>query len=148
MAEKEKNDPYKKYKDFKWENPNEFKNGPIDDDSRKCRDCCCCLLFIVFVLACVFVGYLGFTKGDPQALLYTYDEDGNACGRTKGYEDYPYLYFYSVITGATTLNGGTATNGICVKECPKEKKGNPDDKTLLCKPTKNNPNCKVTKLNY
>ena len=28
MADKEKNDPYKKYKDFKWENPNEFKNGP------------------------------------------------------------------------------------------------------------------------
>jgi hypothetical protein len=149
MGEKEKNDPYKKYKDFKWENPNEFKNGPIDDDSRKCRDCCCCLLFIIFVLACGFVGYLGFTKGDPQALLYTYDEDGNACGRTKGYEDYPYLYFYSVITAATTLNSKAATNGICVKKCPKDKLGDSENhKNLECKPTKNNPDCKVVKLDY
>ena len=23
------NDPYKKYKDFKWENPDQFRNGPI-----------------------------------------------------------------------------------------------------------------------
>ena len=148
MADKEKNDPYKKYKDFKWENPNEFKNGPIDDDSRKCRDCCCCLLFIVFFLACVVVGYFGFTKGDPQALLYTYDEDGNACGRTKGYEDYPYLYFYSVISGATSLSTEQATKGICVKECPKEKLGNDEYKTLECKPTKGNTNCRVTKINY
>ena len=74
MGEKEKNvnanDPYRKYKDFKWQNPDEFKNGPVDDDSRKCRDCICCIIFIVFFLACVFVGYLGFTKGDPKALLY------------------------------------------------------------------------------
>jgi len=149
MAEKEKNvnDPYKKYKDFKWQNPDEFKNGPVGDDSRKCRDCICCIIFIVFVLACVFVGYLGFTKGNPKALLYVYDEDGNACGHSKGYEDYPYLYFYSIITGATTLNGGTLTNGICVKECPKEKKdGNP--KTLLCKKTKKKQDCEVPDKDY
>jgi hypothetical protein len=113
MGEKEKpaNDPYKKYKDFKWQNPDEFKNGPVDDDSRKCRDCICCIIFIVFFLACVFVGYLGFTKGDPKALLYVYDEDGNACGHSKGYEDYPYLYFYSIISGAASLSTETATNG-------------------------------------
>ncbi len=149
MGEIEKADPYKKYKDFKWEKPDEFKNGPIDDDSRKCRDCICCIIFIIFFLACIFVGYIGFTKGDPKALLYTYDEDGNACGRNEGYEDYPYLYFYSVISGATNLNTETLTNGICVKECPKEKLGDSEtEKKLECKPTTNNPDCKVTKSNY
>jgi len=149
MGEKEKNDPYKKYKDFKWENPNEFKNGPIDDDSRKCRDCCCCLIFIVFVLACGVVGYFGFTKGDPKALLYTYDEDGNACGRSKGFEDYPFLYFYSVVDGLKSVSTSAATKGVCVKKCPKGKIPDGDDhKDLECKPTKGNTNCKVLKINY
>ena len=149
MGEKEKpaNDPYKKYKDFKWQNPDEFKNGPVDDDSRKCRDCICCIIFIVFFLACVFVGYLGFTKGDPKALLYVYDEDGNACGHSKGYEDYPYLYFYSIISAASSLSTETATNGICVKECPKEKKDG-STQTLLCKKTKNKQDCDVGDSDY
>ena len=38
-------DPYQKYKDFKWQNPEQFKNGPIDDETRKCRDCICCIIF-------------------------------------------------------------------------------------------------------
>ena len=153
MGDKEKvNDPYKKYKDFKWENPDEFKNGPIGDDSRKCRDCLCCIIFIIFFLACLFIGYIGLTKGDPKALLYTYDEDGNACGRTKGFEDYPYLYFYKVISGATTLSTDAAMSGVCVKECPKDKLKKSDyERTnyiLKCKGTKGNPNCEVTYINY
>ena len=26
-------DPYQRYKDLKWQNPDQFKNGPIDDES-------------------------------------------------------------------------------------------------------------------
>ena len=39
-SEKEKGeyDPNKKYRDFKWEKPDEFKNGPLGDDKRHCRD--------------------------------------------------------------------------------------------------------------
>ena len=35
-SEKEKGeyDPNKKYRDFKWEKPDEFKNGPLGDDKR------------------------------------------------------------------------------------------------------------------
>ena len=98
------NDPHKRYKEFKWENPDQFKNGPVGDDSRKCRDCICCIIFIILFAACVFVGYLGFTKGDPTALLYTYDEDGNACGHKEGYEDYKFLYFYSVLSGVSSFD--------------------------------------------
>lgn len=36
MTEAEKTekpvDPYQKYKDFKWENPDEFRNGPMSDE--------------------------------------------------------------------------------------------------------------------
>ena len=41
------NDTYQKYKDFKWQNPDQFKNGPLGDDNRKCRDCICCIIFLI-----------------------------------------------------------------------------------------------------
>ena len=146
------NDPYQKYKDFKWQNPDQFKNGPVGDDNRKCRDCICCIFALIFFAACAFIGFLGFKKGDPTALLYTYDEDGYACGHSKGYEDYPYLYFYSVVSGATQLDRDKIINGVCVKECPNEKIKKSDYTStpyiLNCKPTTNNPNCGVFYSNY
>ena len=146
------NDPYQKYKDFKWQNPDQFKNGPVGDDNRKCRDCICCIFVLIFFAACAFIGFLGFKKGNPTALLYTYDEDGNACGHTEGYKEYPYLYFYTVISGATQFDTDKVINGICVSECPKEKIKESDYSStpyiLKCHPTKNNPNCQVTYSNY
>ena len=50
-------DPYQKYKDFKWQNPEQFKNGPIDDETRKCRDCICCIIFIVLFALCIVVAF-------------------------------------------------------------------------------------------
>ena len=145
------NDPYQKYKDFKWENPDQFKNGPVGDDNRKCRDCICCIIVLIFFAACGFIGFVGFKKGNPTALLYTYDEDGNACGYTEGYKDYPYLYFYSVVSGAAQFDTNKLINGICVKECPNEKITKADHSggyDLNCHPTKNNPNCHVEYSNY
>ena len=146
------NDPYQKYKDFKWQNPDQFKNGPVGDDNRKCRDCICCIIALIFFAACAFVGFLGFKKGNPTALLYTYDEDGNACGHSEGFEDYPYLYFYQVISGATSLDTDQLLNGICVKECPNEKLNKNTHSsigyTLNCHPTKKNQNCHVIYSNY
>ena len=70
--EEKPQDPYQKYKDFKWENPEQFKNGPIDDDSRKCRDVICCIIFILIVILCVIVAAFGFIKGEPSKLFYFY----------------------------------------------------------------------------
>ena len=146
------NDPYKKYKDFKWENPEQFKNGPMSDDTRKCRDVICCMIFIILFLACIFVGYLGFTKGHPSAFLYAYDEDGNACGHSKGYEKYPYIYFYSVLYGVARFDLDKVINGVCVSKCPNEKLTKAEYKnknyTLDCHNTTNNKDCSVTYLNY
>ena len=146
------NDPYKKYKDFKWENTDQFRNGPMSDENRKCRDCVCCIIFIIFFLACLFVGYLGFTKGQPSAFLYAYDEDGKACGHDKGYENYPYIYFYSVLSGIAKFDKDKAINGVCVSKCPDEKLDKAEYKnknyTLECHPTENNTDCSVSYLNY
>ena len=114
-------DPYQRYKDFKWQNPDQFKNGPIDDESRKCRDCICCFIFILLFLLCIVVAVFGFYKGKPAQLFYFYDEDGNACGHEKGYEDYPYLYFTNVISGLKNFDKDKILSSVCVKECPNDK---------------------------
>ena len=147
----EKYDPYKKYKDYKWEDPDKYKNGPVGDENRKCRDCLCCLILLIFIIGCALVALMGFTKGKPIRLLYGYDEDGKACGYDKGYEDYPYLYFYNVLTNLKKLNFDRIINAVCVKDCPTYiKKDYKDDKVfeLECKPTKNNSKCTVEYNNY
>ncbi len=146
------NDPYQKYKDFKWEDPDQFKNGPVGDDSRKCRDCICCIIFLVILAASCFIGFWGFTKGQPTALLYTYDEDGNACGHSEGFEDYKFLYFYSVVSGVTSIDADTIINGVCVKECPTEKldktQGLNTEYTLQCKTNTKKTDCKIKYKDY
>ena len=111
-------DPYQKYKDFKWQNPDQFKNGPIDDESRKCRDCFCCIIFIVLFALFIVVAAFGFWKGQPSKLLYFYDDTGHACGHDEGYEDYPYLYFTSVISGLVNFDTNQLINVVCVSSCP------------------------------
>ena len=111
-------DPYQKYKDFKWQNPDQFKNGPIDDESRKCRDCFCCIIFIVLFALFIVVAAFGFWKGQPSKLLYFYDDTGHACGHDEGYENYPYLYFTSVISGLVNFDTDQLINVVCVSSCP------------------------------
>jgi hypothetical protein len=152
QAASNSNDPYQKYKDFKWEDPDQFKNGPVGDDSRKCRDCICCIIFLVLLALMIFIGILGFKKGQPTALLYAYDEEGNACGHKEGYEDYKYLYFYSVLSGVTSFNEDKIIQGVCVSKCPSDKikkTATPNQEYhLQCKATKNNPNCVVKYKDY
>ena len=111
-------DPYQKYKDFKWQNPDQFKNGPIDDESRKCRDCVCCIIFILLFALFIVVAAFGFWKGQPSKLLYFYDDTGHACGHDEGYENYPYLYFTSVISGLVNFDTDQLINVVCVSSCP------------------------------
>ena len=160
MSDEKKNDkpadPYQRYKDFKWQNPDQFKNGPIDDESRKCRDCICCFIFILLFLLCIVVAVFGFYKGKPAQLFYFYDEDGNACGHDKGYEDYPYLYFTNVISGLKKFDTDKILRSVCVKECPNDKNigatsTNADGEkivTILCKKTSKMDDCTIKKENY
>ena len=88
-AQEEKpQDHYQKYKDFKWENPDQFKNVPIDDETRKCRDCICTIIFLVMLVLYIVFAAFGFIKGKPSQLFYFYDGEGKACGHEDGHPDY------------------------------------------------------------
>jgi len=140
-------DPYQRYKDFKWQNPEQFKNGPIDDESRKCRDCICCFIFILLFLLCIVVAVFGFYKGKPAQLFYFYDDDGNACGHDDVVKDFPYLYFPNVINGLKNFDSDKMLQAVCVKKCPGKYPGG-TEYTLECHKTKLTTTCDVTKENY
>ena len=150
QQEEKPKDPYQKYKDFKWENPDQFKNGPIDDESRKCRDCVCCIIFILILLLCIVVAIFGFWKGKPSQLFYFYDDDGNACGYDEGYEDYPYLYFPSVLSGLKNFDTNKTLSAVCVKTCPNDKNTEIVDGKLEleCKPTSLQTDCSIFEKDY
>ena len=144
-------DPNYKYTQFQWTEPSKIKNGPIPDEQRRYHDICCTIFFILFVGGCITIAILGFYNGHPSKLLYGYDEDGHGCGHDKGYEDYPYLYFYSSINN-TDDSKETIINAFCLRECPdtiydiEEYKNK--NITLDCKPTIFNQKCEISHKNY
>lgn len=149
-------DPNQRYRDFQWKNPESYKNGPISDDQRKCRDCFCCLLFILFLLGCVAVCVLGAYYGNPDLILYPYDEDGNQCGRGN-LKDYKYLYFYNIYEDLKNALSDKKASTFCVKTCPygekfEEKIGTkdltPSETTAECYKTKSNNNCSISAKAY
>ena len=144
-------DPNKKYKDFEYKDTNDFRHGPMSDDKRKCRDCCCCIIFIIFLCGCVVTCVLGAHYGNPDIILYPYDEDGNQCGQ-KDLKEYKYLYFYNTLNNIKDGNISNIINAVCVKECPDDINTDSPDITipivLSCWPTQNNQKCEVSKDNY
>jgi len=75
---------------------------------RGCTDCLCCAIFLAFIVATVGISAMGFKQGDPAKLLTPFDSDGNQCGVSAGYEDYPIKYFDSL----------PEPGAVCVSECP------------------------------
>ena len=149
---KNQNPLYERYKNYKWKDPEKLRNGPYGDESRKCRDCLCCIIFIIFFIGCLITALVGFLFGKPKKILYSYDEDGHACGYDKGYEKYKMLYFYNAIENLEKIKISKIVNAFCVEECPRikyNKKEYKDKKIILkCMPTTNNPDCSVTFKNY
>ena len=140
-------DPYEKYRTPNWEE-NEFENGPLGDEKRVCRDCVCCIIFVVFLLSLVYVAVFSFDKGDPNLVLYPYDEDSHQCGKGD-LKDYPYLYFYKAKDNLKKAITRREINAFCLTECPKEELNETQSSiTLPCYPTEQNKDCMVTKSNY
>lgn len=121
--------------------PDSLNNGPVED--RSCRDVICCLIFVAFLGGMVIVAILGFVKGNPDLVLYPYDEDGNQCGMANNTLEYKYLYLYQTVDDAKDLNITQLTKGVCVRSCPSNYTG-----FLDCLPTKQNPKCSVTWKNF
>jgi choline transporter-like protein 2/4/5 len=119
--------------------PQELNDGPIEN--RSCRDILCCLIFVLFIFGCIVIASLGFTKGNPNLIIYPYDEDGVQCGKEG--QPYQYLYFYNTVSNLASVTNATAiAQGVCVTTCP-----NSYGK-LDCRPTKKNPLCDVTAENF
>lgn len=91
-SRKHQHQDFYKYKKIKADK--ELENGPIKN--RGCTDIIFCLLFTVFVGYYIYAVVMGIATGDPEKLITPFDEDGNGCGYSAGFEDYPYLYFYRV----------------------------------------------------
>ena len=116
----------------------DLNNGPTSDSNRSCRDLLCCLLFLGFIGGCVVVTIFGFSRGNPIALTYLYDENGVPCGKTgEAAVNYPYLYLYQAVENVKSTNFTYLNRGICVSSCPTSYNNN----QLNCLPTQQNPNC-------
>lgn len=142
-------DPYEKYRNAKLSPEDDVRNGPYEDDKRECRDIFFCLFFIAFIIGVIIVAYLGLFYGNPNKVLYPYDEDAHQCGRDD-YKDYKYLYFYSYTEDAESIINpvaNTHAHVICVKTCDyKEKSG--ENYIMDCKPTSKNHNCQVLNKDF
>lgn len=90
----------------------------------------------------VIVTILGFSQGNPNLVLYPYDEDGRQCGRGE-LTDYPYLYFYEAVSNFKDININNIIQGVCVSTCPSEYM-----QYLSCTPTTSNPDCEVSSANF
>lgn len=122
----------------------DLNNGPTSDENRSCTDIICCLFFFLFLGGCVVVTVIGYREGNPNAIMYIYDEDGNACGKAGDKAaNFPYLYLYQAVSKASKGDYQFTKQGICVKQCPISY----DNTTLNCLQTTNNTNCQVTKEN-
>ena len=75
-----------------------------------------CIVFIAFLVGMLGFSIYGYIEGDPYMLLAPLDADGNFCGYTSGYEDYPYLFYWDVDqSDVDTILGSS----VCVSStCP------------------------------
>lgn len=66
-------------------------SGPLG--KRKCTDLLCLLIFFVATGGVGYIGYYAIKHGNPDLILAPMDADGNFCGKTLGYETYPFLWY-------------------------------------------------------
>lgn len=97
----------------------DYQNGPVM--KRKCTDWWCCPVFVAFVVGMIVIAIYGFTNGDPAALATPFDSEGNQCGLTKGYSDFPYIFFANPVNFGSNESDDSSTlafNLVCVRSCP------------------------------
>lgn len=103
-------------------NADELQNGPVMN--RSCTDPICCLIFVAFILGMAAAAAYGFSKGNPNLLLTSWDADARGCGYTADTKDYPFLYFPApnLQINTSSKNPGdymaVFKYSACVKSCP------------------------------
>ena len=97
----------------------------------------CCLVFAVFLGGMAFLTGYGYQYGHPDKLLSPIGGDGNICGVSPGFEEYPYLFIADI---NMALTGNIFKYGVCVKSCPKT-----SQEAIQCKPTADVRSCNLSK---
>ena len=71
-------------------------------------------------------------------------------GYDEGYEDYPYLYFPSVLSGLKNFDTNKTLSAVCVKTCPNDKNTEIVDGKLEleCKTTSMQTDCSISEKDY
>jgi solute carrier family 44 (choline transporter-like protein), member 2/4/5 len=95
-------------------------------NNRKCTDVLMGIFFFAFLCLMAFMTGYGYVNGQPDMLLAPVDKNGDICGYTEGFQNYPYLYIYD-ITGALDYPYDLTGMTTCVTECPTTM-----DQTLDC----------------
>jgi hypothetical protein len=80
-------------------------------DKRGCTDILCLLIFVAFWVVMLGIGIYAVSNGDPNALIYARDYEGNVCKGTKNKIYYP---DYVLLTAQTEDD----LVGFCVETCP------------------------------
>jgi len=84
-----------------------IQSGPMA--KRKCTDILCLLTFLAACGGMGYIGYYAISNGDPDLILAPMDADGNFCGKTLGYENYPILYYVDISNSITWI-----PYGVCI----------------------------------
>ena len=92
------------------------------------------MIFILYIIGLVFISNLGYSKGDPLLLATPFDPDGNACGESPGFKEYPYIYF-------TRPSSEYLFYSVCVRTCPNWEKDSDKPNKLECKTNSKVKNC-------
>jgi hypothetical protein len=69
----------------------DIENGPLGN--RRCTDLLCLLVFLCCTGGMGYIGFYAISYGNPDRIMTPYDATGAFCGKTAGYENYPYLWF-------------------------------------------------------
>lgn len=106
---------------YKMEVDPALDNGPMQ--VRGCTDILCLLIWLAFLIAWIVIFIYGVSQGQPARLLTPFDENGNGCGYSSGFENYPAIYFYwfaesESYSGAITDTSKIYTQTFCLSRCP------------------------------
>ena len=110
MAERRESLADRNYKGEDYNIDVAIEKGPLGN--RRCTDMFCVLIFLLTTGCMGYIGYFATTHGDPALIMAPYDSTGAYCGRSPGYEGYPYLWFENLDTPLWMAYT------VCVSTCP------------------------------
>ena len=96
--------------------------------TRRCTDVLYLLIFLVLTVGAGVLIYYAIMNSNPNLLKHGMDADGNFCGFTPGYKNYPYAYYANINTS------NWFPYATCVTSCPTE-----SQQTVSCTGNGNQP---------